>query len=365
MHTTIWRDVVNMTKTAFITGIAGQDGAYLTRFLLDKGYRVHGLVRWDSYADPLEGVARLDALGLVGDDVTLHMGDVTDANNLNSVLQKVQPDEVYNLAGLSQVQVSFETPGSTFDINAGGTRNLLEGLRVLGMDNRVRVYQASSSEMFGAVQAPQNEETIMQPCSPYGIAKLAAYHYARMCRDSYGMFVCNGILFNHESPLRGEDFVTRKITKAVAEFEAGRTEPLSLGNLDSQRDWGDARDYVEGMWLMLQQEQADDYVLATEETHSVRRFVERAFAQIGVSLKWQGHGRDEQGLDSKTGKVLVAVDPVLFRPAEIHVLRGNAAKARKALRWAPKVSFDELVSTMVNTDRALLKQDKVSWPKAG
>ena len=219
--------------------------------------------------------------------------------------------------------------------------------------------------MFGSVPGPQNETTPMEPCSPYGIAKHAAYQYARMCRRSYGMFVCNGILFNHESPLRGEDFVTRKITKAVAAFEQGRTEPLRLGNLDSKRDWGDARDYVEGMWLMMQQDRADDYVLATGESRSVREFVERAFAQIGVSLKWQGQGRDELGLDVKSGKVLVDVDPLLFRPAEVHHLLGDAAKAKAALGWTPKITFDALVSQMVNTDRALLQEDKTAWPKTG
>lgn len=353
-----------MTKVAFITGIAGQDGAYLAQFLIAKGYKVHGLVRWDSYADPLDGLSRLDALGLVSDDVVLHMGDVTDANNLNTLIKSIQPDEIYNLAGLSQVQVSFGTPASTLDINTAGTLNVLDAVRVLGLEAKTKVYQASSSEMFGSVSSPQNEETKMEPCSPYGVAKLAAYHLARTYREAYGMFVCNGILFNHESPLRGEDFVTRKITKTVAEIEAGRTAPLRLGNLDSKRDWGDARDYVDGMWRMLQQDQPDDFVLATGEAHSVREFVERAFAQIGVSLKWQGQGLEEVGLDVKTGKTLVEIDPAFFRPVEIYALLGDASKARDVLGWTPKITFDDLVSEMVNVDRSFLSQDKTSWPKA-
>ncbi len=341
-------------KTAFITGVSGQDGAYLAAFLCKKGYKVHGLVRWDSYVSPMDGLVRLDALGLVRDEVTLHTGDLTDANNLNLLIKSIQPDEIYNLAALSHVKVSFETPASTFDINALGTLNILESVRVLGMEDRVRVYQASSSEIFGACPAPQNEDSSMNPCSPYGAAKLAAYHLARIYRQSYGMHASNGILFNHESPLRGEDFVTHKITRAVAEIERGRQEPLLLGNLDSVRDWGDARDYVRGMWMMLQQDAPGDYVLATGESRSVRDFAVRAFAQIGVELVWQGAGVDEQGVDRETGRVMVGVDSAFFRPLELHYLLGDAAKAKEALGWQPETSFDELVGQMLDADRALL-----------
>lgn len=344
------------SKTALITGITGQDGAYLCQFLLTKGYAVHGLVRWDSYADPLEGMGRLDALGLVRDDVHLHFGDLTDANNLNLLIRDIAPDEIYNLGGLSHVKVSFETPSSTLDINAQGVLNLLESIRVLGLEKSVRIYQASSSEMFGSVPAPQNENSPMHPCSPYGVAKMAGFWLAQIYRQSYGIYAANGILFNHESPLRGEDFVTRKITRAVAEIEAGRPEPLILGNLNSVRDWGDARDYVEGMWLMLQQDRPDDYVLATGMAHSVREFVVRAFAHIGMPVEWRGEGVDEVGVNSKTGRVLVQVDPAMFRPLELNFLLGDAAKAKEKLGWAPKTSFDELVKLMVDADRQQLQQ---------
>jgi GDPmannose 4,6-dehydratase len=353
-------------KTALITGIAGQDGAYLAKLLLGKGYNVHGLVRWDSFADPLDGLARLDALGLVDDAITLHTGDLTDANNITALIKAVQPDEIYNLAALSQVHVSFMTPASTFDINAKGTLYVLEAVKLLEMESRTRIYQASSSEMFGQSPAPQNETTPFEPCSPYGIAKLAAYWTARTYRDSYGLHVSNGILFNHESPLRGEDFVTRKISRAVAEFELGRTEPLTLGNLESLRDWGDSEDYVEGMWLMLQQDKPDDYVLATGEARSVRDFVERAFAQTGVTLEWRGEGDQENAIDKKSGKILVTIDTALYRPKEVKHLLGDAAKARFKLGWKPKTDFDGLVTKMVNADRALLRNKTaadLSWPK--
>ncbi len=354
---------------AFITGITGQDGAYLAEFLLKKGYEVHGLVRWDSYADPLEGLQRLDMLGLVTDRVTLHIGDMTDPNNLNSVLKKIRPAEIYNLAALSHVKVSFETPASAFDINAKGTLNLLESIRILGMEESVRLYQASSSEMFGRAPAPQNEDTPMSPCSPYGVAKLAAYWLARNYRESYGIHVSNGILFNHESPLRGEDFVTRKITRTVAQIERGRNDGLLLGNLDAVRDWGYAKDYVEGMWLMLQQEHADDYVLATGQARTVREFVTRAFAHIGVDLDWEGQGLAEKAVDRKTGRIWVEVDPDLFRPLEVDNLLGDSSKARKKLGWMPRTDFDMLVGLMLNADRALL-QDRPYlgqglWQKTG
>jgi GDPmannose 4,6-dehydratase len=350
-------------KTAFITGVAGQDGVFLARLLLERGYTVHGLIRWDSYPDPLDGLQRLDALGLVSDDITLHTGDLTDANNITSLIRDIFPDEIYNLAALSHVKVSFDTPASALDINVKGTLNVLDAVRVLGWEQDVRIYQASSSEMFGASPPPQNEQTPMEPCSPYGAAKLAAYHLAKIYRDSYGMHISNGILFNHESALRGEDFVTRKITKAVAAIEAGRTEPLVLGNLDSVRDWGHARDYVEGMWLMLQKNEPGDYVLATGEARSVRDFVQQAFAHIGVRLRWSGRGADETALDSKTGRLLVRVDPALFRPKEVHALLGDASKACAMLGWTPKIRFEALVADLLNTDRQLLREkESLSWP---
>ncbi|MCB1563548.1 MAG: GDP-mannose 4,6-dehydratase [Alphaproteobacteria bacterium] len=351
-------------KTAFITGIAGQDGAFLARFLLEKGYAVHGLIRWDSYPDPLNGLQRLDTLGLVSEEIALHTGDLTDANNVTGLIRHICPDEIYNLAALSHVKVSFDTPASALDINVKGTLNVLDAVRVLGWERDVRIYQASSSEMFGSSQPPQNEQTPMEPCSPYGAAKLAAYHLAKIYRDSYGMHISNGILFNHESALRGEDFVTRKITKAVAVIEAGGAEPLTLGNLDAVRDWGHVRDYVEGMWLMLRQNVPGDYVLATGEARSVRDFVEQAFAHIGVKLKWSGRGAEETALDAKTGRLLVRVDPALFRPKEVHALLGDASKAREVLGWRPKIRFEALVADLLNADRQLLRaRGEVSWPQ--
>lgn len=347
-----------MRKKALITGVAGQDGAYLCDALSRKGYEVHGLVRWDSRMEPL-------AIG--GGEIILHDGDLTDANGLNMLMKSIRPDEVYNLASLSHVKVSFETPAAALEINAKGTLNLLESIRVLGMEGHVRMYQASSSEMFGSAPAPQHENTPMQPRSPYGVAKLAAYWMARTYRESYGIHVSNGILFNHESPLRGEDFVTRKITRAVAEIEQGRQKHLVLGNLDAVRDWGFASDYVEGMWMMLQQEEPGDYVLATGEAHSVRDFVQRAFAQIGVSIEWTGAGLAETGHDARTGRILVRVDSRFFRPSEVHVLLGDASKAREILGWRPETSFDELVALMVNADRRSLRRrgEGEAWRMAG
>lgn len=343
-------------KKAFVTGITGQDGAYLTAFLLERGCCVHGLVRWDSYVSPMDGLARLDTLGLVRDDVVLHTGDITDANNINMLIKDIQPDEIYNLAAVSHVKVSFETPSSALQVNTQGTLNILEAVRVLGMEGRVRIYQASSSEMFGSIPAPQNEMSYMEPCSPYGAAKLASYHLAKIYRASYGMFVSNGILFNHESPLRGEDFVTHKITRAVAEFEAGREVSLKLGNLDSVRDWGAAQDYVRGMWMMLQADQADDYVLASGQARSVRDFVKAAFSCIGVEIEWRGEGLEEQGVDVRTGCVMVEVDEAFFRPNELNFLLGDATKARDILGWVPEVSFEQLVESMVAADRTLIRK---------
>ncbi|MGH1398943.1 MAG: GDP-mannose 4,6-dehydratase [Alphaproteobacteria bacterium] len=362
-----------MKKTALITGIAGQDGAYLCAFLVRKGYQVHGLVRWDSHLGPLDGLQRLDKLGLVSDLVKLHMGDITDANAVTKLIRDVKPDEIYNLAAMSQVGVSFGTPSSTLDINAKGTLNILDALRVLEMERDVRVYQASSSEMFGSAPAPQNETTPMQPCSPYGVSKLAGFHLAKIYRESYKMHISNGILFNHESPFRGEDFVTRKITKAVAMIEAGEQDVLELGNLSSIRDWGYSRDYIEGMWKMLQHPFGDDYVLATGEARSVRDFTRAAFAQIGIDLVFVGKGANEQGIDRKTSKILVKVDPALYRPNEVNHLLGDASKARKVLNWQPKINFEQLVEIMVNADRTTVanilngktEQKNAPWRLAG
>jgi GDPmannose 4,6-dehydratase len=347
-----------MSKTALITGITGQDGAYLAELLLEKGYRVHGLVRWDA----VDGLGRLRERGLE-ERVQLYHGDIGDAANVIALVKETQPDEIYNLAALTHVKVSFETPSSTIDANVKGTLNILEAVRIL--ENNARIYQASSSEMFGKSKPPQNEETAFQPCSPYGAAKLASYWMAKIYRDSYSMHVSNGILFNHESPLRGEDFVTRKIAKTVAGIAASTRDILVLGNLDSLRDWGHAKDYVEGMWMMLQQEKPGDYVLATGEAHSVREFTERAFAHIGVEIEWRGQGVEEFGRDVKTGKILVKIDPALFRPMEVDYLLGDAKKARGVLGWRPKVYFDALVSEMVNAERRHLWKEVDAWKKTG
>lgn len=345
---------MNSGKTAFITGITGQDGFYLAEFLLGKGYAVHGLVRWDC----VDATESLRALG----GVELYYGDLCDAANIISLIKKIAPDEIYNLGSLSHVKVSFETPSSTFDINTKGTLNILDAVQILGL--KAKIYQASSSEMFGKAPAPQNEKTPFEPCSPYGAAKLAAYWLARTYRDAYAMFVCNGILFNHESPMRGEGFVTQKIAKGVAAIEAGAQDRIILGNLDSVRDWGHARDYVEGMWMMLQQDKPDDYVLATGEAHTVRECAARAFAQIGVKITWQGNGPSEIGYDEKTGKVYVRIDAALFRPKEVDYLLGDAKKARDVLGWQPRIFFDELIGEMVNEERQKLWKGG-QWKKTG
>jgi GDPmannose 4,6-dehydratase len=347
-----------LKKSAFITGVTGQDGSLLAAFLLARGYEVHGLVRWDA----VDTTQRLRELQ-VSQNLQLHYGDMLDAQNLTRLIQTIRPDEIYNLAALSHVKVSFETPSSALDINAKGTLHLLEAVRLAGLEQETRIYQASSSEMFGFAVPPQDEDTRFEPCSPYGVSKLAGYWLARTYRDGYGMHVSNGILFNHESPLRGEDFVTRKITRAVAAIEAGQQDKLVLGNLDSMRDWGHAADYIEGMWLMQQQDRPDDYVLATGEARSVREFVQRAFEQIGVILEWEGDGLDEVAKDAKTGKVLVSIDEQFYRPNEVNYLCGDAAKARAKLGWRPKVSFDELVSEMVNADRRALREEGRPWKK--
>jgi GDPmannose 4,6-dehydratase len=338
-------------RVALITGTTGQDGAYLAEFLLNKGYVVHGIKRRSSsfntgrvdhlYQDPHE----------VGVRFVLHYGDMTDATSLIRIVQDTQPDEIYNLAAQSHVPVSFETPEYTANADGLGTLRLLETIRILGMAKRVRFYQASTSELYGSVQEiPQRESTPFYPRSPYAAAKLYAYWITVNYREAYGLHASNGILFNHESPTRGETFVTRKISRAVAAIKLGRQETLFLGNLNAKRDWGHARDYVEGMWRILQQPEPDDYVLATGETHSVREFVDKAFAQIGIGIVWQGVGADEKGIDAGSGRVLVEVDPGYFRPTEVDFLIGDASKARAKLGWKHRVSFDDLVAEMVAAD---------------
>jgi len=338
-------------RVALITGITGQDGSYLAELLLEKGYEVHGIKRRSSSFN----TERVDHLyqdpHLSDVHFHLHYGDLTDATNLIRVMQEVQPAEIYNLAAQSHVQVSFETPEYTANADALGTLRLLEGIRILGLRDKVRFYQASTSELYGnAPETPQTETTPFRPRSPYAAAKLYAYWITVNYREAYGLHASNGILFNHEGPRRGETFVTRKITQAVAAIHLGRQDRVYLGNLDAKRDWGHARDYAEGMWLILQQPQPDDYVLATGESHSVREFVELAFAEIGLVIKWQGKGAQEQGLCSKTGRVLVQIDPRYFRPTEVDVLLGDAAKARKTLGWKPRLKFRDLVREMVAAD---------------
>ena len=338
-----------MMKKALITGITGQDGSYLTEFLLEKGYEVHGIIR--RHSTPCTD--RIDhILSNAENDgrVFLHYGDLTDSSNAHDLIREIQPDEVYNLAAQSHVAVSFEVPEYTAEATGVGTIRLLEAVRQSGLP--IRFYQASTSELFGGLPetAPQSEATPFYPKSPYGVAKLYSYWITKNYRESYDMFACNGILFNHESPRRGETFVTRKITIAAAKIMVGKQEKLSLGNLDAKRDWGFAGDYVEGMWRMLQKNTPDDYVLATNETHTVREFAELAFRELGVELRWQGAGIEEKGYDIKTGRLLVDVDPRFFRPAEVELLWGNPSKAEKDLGWRRKVSFQELVQMMVQAD---------------
>ena len=349
-------------KTALITGVTGQDGAYLAEFLLHKGYVVHGVKRRSSSFN----TNRIDHLShdyheqqLQQDyeaSFHLHYGDITDTTNLIRLMQEVRPDEIYNLAAQSHVQVSFEMPEYTAQADALGPLRMLEAIRILDMASRVRFYQASTSELYGMVQeTPQNETTPFYPRSPYAVAKLYAYWMTVNYRESYGMHASNGILFNHESPIREETFVTRKITRAVAAIEAGRQSCLWLGNLDAKRDWGHAREYVEGMWRTLQQDAPGDYVLATGESHSVREFVELAFAEIGRKIEWCGKGMKEEGFDADTGECLVRVDSHYFRPAEVDMLLGDAGKAKRVLGWTHKTTFKQLVRDMVAADRSLLK----------
>jgi GDPmannose 4,6-dehydratase len=337
-------------KTALIVGVTGQDGAYLAELLLNKGYVVHGIKRRSSSFN----TARIDHLYVdphtPGARFFLHYGDLTDATNLIRIVQDTQPDEIYNLAAQSHVQVSFETAEYTANADGLGTLRLLEAMRILHLGDRVRFYQASTSELYGSSPPPQNELTPFHPRSPYAAAKLYAYWITVNYREAYGFHASNGILFNHESPIRGETFVTRKISRAVAAIHLGLQDRLYLGNLDARRDWGHARDYVEGMWLMLQQDEPDDYVLATGECHTVREFVERAFACVGREITWRGTGVAEQGCDQRSGKVLVEIDPRYFRPTEVDALLGDPAKARQRLGWRHRATFPELVQEMVEAD---------------
>lgn len=349
-----------MTKRALISGITGQDGAYLAELLLGKGYEVHGIKRRASsfntdridhlYQDPHEQHVRL----------RLHYGDLTDSTNLIRIIQQVQPDEVYNLAAQSHVAVSFETPEYTANADALGTLRILEAIRILGLQEKTRFYQASTSEMFGKVQeTPQRETTPFYPRSPYGVAKVYGHWITVNYREAYGMFACSGILFNHESPLRGETFVTRKITRGLTRIHEKLDTCLYLGNLDSLRDWGHARDYVRAQWLMLQQPQPEDFIIASGRQHSVREFVTRVAAELSMSLEWRGTGLDEHGVDTRTGDVVVRVDPRYFRPTEVDSLLGDASKARTKLGWTPEIGFDVLVKEMVETDLQIARRDAV------
>ena len=345
-------------KKALITGVTGQDGAYLAEFLLDKGYQVHGLKRRSSsfntdridhlYQDPHEENQKF----------ILHYGDLTDSSSLIRIIQQVQPDEIYNLAAQSHVAVSFESPEYTANSDAIGTLRILEAIRILGMAKNTRFYQASTSELYGKIQeSPQNEKTPFYPRSPYAAAKLYAYWITVNYREAYGMYACNGILFNHESPVRGETFVTRKITRALARIKLGILDRLYLGNMDAKRDWGHARDYVEAQWLLLQQDQPDDYCIATGKQHSVREFVEKSASYLGMDIQWEGNGTDEIGIDAKTGKTIISVDPRYFRPTEVETLLGDASKAKRELGWSPRITFDQLVEEMVREDLAIAERD--------
>lgn len=347
-----------MAKKALITGITGQDGAYLAEFLLEKGYEVHGIKRRAS----LFNTDRIDHLykDLHEKDVRffLHYGDLTDSTNLIRIIQQVQPEEIYNLAAQSHVQVSFDTPEYTANADGLGTLRILEAIRILGLEKKTRFYQASTSELYGLVQeTPQRETTPFYPRSPYAAAKLYGYWITVNYREAYGMYACNGILFNHESPKRGETFVTRKITRAVARVKLGLQDKIYLGNLSAKRDWGYAKDYVEAMWLMLQQDAPDDFVIATGNTHEVREFVELAFREVGIDIDWQGEGVFEKGVDRATGRTLVEVDPRYFRPTEVELLLGDASKAKAKLGWKPKTTLAELISLMIQEDLNVAKRD--------
>jgi len=340
-----------VSKKALIFGITGQDGAYLAELLLEKDYEVHGVKRRSS----TKNTQRIEELCRKGEEgkckFYIHYGDLSDDINISNLIRSIKPDEVYNLAAQSHVKVSFEVPLYTVDVNAMGTLRILEAIRLLSSEKQVKFYQASTSEMFGKVhEVPQTETTFFHPRSPYGVAKLFAYWITVNYREAYGLFACNGILFNHESPLREETFVTRKITLAASRYKCGHGNVLQIGNLDAKRDWGYAKDYVEAMWLMLQQDEAKDFVIATGQTHSVREFIELAYKELGVSIDWRGHGINEYGIDKKTGKIIVQVNPDFYRPSEVDFLLGNAEKAQKELNWSPKTTFQELLKIMIDSD---------------
>lgn len=342
-----------MQKTALITGITGQDGSYLAEFLLEKGYEVHGIHRRSS----ISNMGRIEHLL---DKIMLHDGDLTDSSSLVRIINRVKPDEIYNLAAQSHVQVSFDVPEYSGDVDALGTLRVLEAVRILGLTEKTKIYQASTSELYGKVEeVPQSETTPFHPYSPYAVAKQYAFWMTREYREAYGMFACNGILFNHESERRGETFVTRKITLAAGRIAEGLQDHLELGNMDSLRDWGYAKDYVECMWLILQQDKPDDFVIATGEQHTVRDFTEKAFAVNGITLRWEGTGLEEKGYDAATGKMLVCVNPQWFRPTDVDNLWGNPTKAKTVLGWNPqKTSYEELIRIMAEHDRKLAKQEK-------
>ena len=353
-----------MNKVALITGVTGQDGSFLAEFLIEKGYEVHGIIRRSSSFNT-ERIEHLYFEEWVRDmkrgrALNLHYGDMTDSSSLIRIIQQTQPDEIYNLAAQSHVKVSFDVPEYTAETDATGTLRLLEAVRILGLEKKTKIYQASTSELFGLVQEiPQRETTPFYPRSPYGVAKLYGFWITKNYRESYGMFAVNGILFNHESERRGETFVTRKITLAAARIAAGEQDKLYLGNLSALRDWGYARDYVECMWLMLQHDTPEDFVIATGEQHSVREFTERAFHEVGIDLRWEGEGLEERGIDIATGRILVEVDPKYFRPAEVETLLGDPTKAKELLGWNPsKTSFEELVGIMVRHDIAYVQSHK-------
>lgn len=348
-----------MSKVALITGVTGQDGAYLAELLLNKGYIVHGIKRRSS----LLNTGRIDHLYQDQHEKNvnfiLHYGDLTDSTNLIRIVQEVKPDEIYNLAAQSHVKVSFETPEYTANSDALGTLRILEAIRILGLEKKTRFYQASTSELYGLVQEiPQKETTPFYPRSPYGVAKLYGFWITKNYRESYGMYACNGILFNHESPIRGETFVTRKITRAAAKISLGMQEKLFMGNIDSERDWGHAKDYVEGMWRMLQQDEPDDFVLATGIKITVREFINMAFREVGIQLVWQGKDENEKGIHAANGNVIVEIDPKYYRPAEVDLLVGDATKAKTKLGWTPTYTVQELCKEMVQSDLELFKKDK-------
>ncbi|MDF2013708.1 GDP-mannose 4,6-dehydratase [Priestia megaterium] len=351
-------------KTALITGVTGQDGSYLAEFLLEKGYEVHGLIRRSSSynQERLEDLLTEEAASalLNNSNFHLHYGDVTDALNVTRIIGDIQPDEVYNLAAQSHVRVSFDMPGYTLDVDAKGTLNILEAVRILGLTDKTRVYQASTSELYGKVQeVPQKETTPFYPRSPYGVAKIYGFWITKNYRESYNMFAVNGILFNHESERRGETFVTRKITLAASRIAQGKQQKLTLGNLDSLRDWGYAKDYVECMWLILQHDKPEDFVIATGEMHSVREFVQLAFKHTGIEIEWSGEGLEEKGTNKATGEVIVEIDPKFFRPAEVDQLLGDPTKAKTLLKWNPtKTSFEELVRIMVEADMKKVESEE-------